>query len=98
MPFMRDIVISDVILSQVKRCAMYLKRHIEQAVLNRAKMKGAVVVTGARQVGKTTHLNRIFQRLLLTTCPSIGAQLQSHPCSSISTRHLYLLTRYNMRL
>jgi len=33
---------------------MYIKRHIEQAVLDRAKMKGAVVVTGARQVGKTT--------------------------------------------
>jgi len=38
---------------------MYIKRHIEQAVLNRAKMKGAVVVTGARQVGKTTLIETI---------------------------------------
>jgi len=38
---------------------MYLKRHIEEAVLKRAKMKGAVVVTGARQVGKTTLIENL---------------------------------------
>jgi predicted AAA+ superfamily ATPase len=38
---------------------MYIKRHIEEAVLRRAEMKGAVVVTGARQVGKTTLVERI---------------------------------------
>ncbi|MCL1918291.1 MAG: ATP-binding protein [Peptococcaceae bacterium] len=38
---------------------MYIKRHIEEAVLRRAKMKGAVVVTGARQVGKTTLIENI---------------------------------------
>ena len=38
---------------------MYLKRHIEEAVLKRAKMKGAVVITGARQVGKTTLIENI---------------------------------------
>ena len=38
---------------------MYIKRHIEQAVLDRAEMKGAVVVTGARQVGKTTLIERL---------------------------------------
>ena len=38
---------------------MYLKRHIEDAVLRRAKMKGAVVVTGARQVGKTTLIENL---------------------------------------
>ena len=38
---------------------MYIKRHIEEAVLNRAKMKGAVVVTGARQTGKTTLMENI---------------------------------------
>jgi len=38
---------------------MYIKRHIEQAVLNRSKMKGAVVVTGARQVGKTTLIEKL---------------------------------------
>ena len=32
---------------------MYIKRHIEDAVHRRSEMKGAVVVTGARQVGKT---------------------------------------------
>ena len=38
---------------------MYIKRHIEDAVNKRALMKGAVVVTGARQVGKTTLIERI---------------------------------------
>ncbi|MCL1793604.1 MAG: ATP-binding protein [Oscillospiraceae bacterium] len=38
---------------------MYIKRHIEEAVLRRAEMKGAVVVTGARQTGKTTLMENI---------------------------------------
>jgi predicted AAA+ superfamily ATPase len=38
---------------------VYLKRHIEEAVLKRAKMKGAVVITGARQVGKTTLIENL---------------------------------------
>ena len=38
---------------------MYIKRHIEETVLRRAKMKGAVVVTGARQVGKTTLIENL---------------------------------------
>ena len=38
---------------------MYIKRHIETAVLERAKEKGAIVVTGARQVGKTTLIEKI---------------------------------------
>jgi predicted AAA+ superfamily ATPase len=38
---------------------VYIKRHIEEAVLRRAEMKGAVVVTGARQTGKTTLMENI---------------------------------------
>jgi predicted AAA+ superfamily ATPase len=38
---------------------MYINRHIEPTVLDRAKMKGAVVVTGARQVGKTTLIEKL---------------------------------------
>jgi len=38
---------------------MYIKRHIENAVSKRAKMKGAIVVTGARQVGKTTLIKNL---------------------------------------
>ena len=38
---------------------MYIKRHIEEAVLQRAKMKGAIIVTGARQVGKTTLIENL---------------------------------------
>jgi predicted AAA+ superfamily ATPase len=39
---------------------MYIKRHIEASVLQRTKEKGAIVVTGARQVGKTYLLEILF--------------------------------------
>ncbi|MCL2615530.1 MAG: ATP-binding protein [Dehalococcoidia bacterium] len=42
---------------------MYTKRHIEEAVLGRAKMKGAVVITGARQVGKTTLIENLMPEI-----------------------------------
>ena len=60
-----DIITSDIIYSHLSSSelvevkVMYIKRHIEQAVQERAKMKGAVVVTGARQVGKTTLIETI---------------------------------------
>ena len=38
---------------------MYIRRHIENSVLKRAREKGVVVVTGARQVGKTTLMQNI---------------------------------------
>ena len=38
---------------------MYIKRHIEKAVLERSKEKGALVVTGQRQVGKTTLIENL---------------------------------------
>ena len=38
---------------------MYIERHIEAAVLERAMEKGAIVVTGARQVGKTTLIEKM---------------------------------------
>ncbi|MDR0916857.1 MAG: ATP-binding protein [Oscillospiraceae bacterium] len=38
---------------------MYYKRHAEEAILKLSKMFGAVLVTGARQVGKTTLLKDV---------------------------------------
>ncbi len=38
---------------------MYIKRHMETSVRRLAKMFGAVLVTGARQVGKTTLLKEV---------------------------------------
>jgi len=46
---------------------MYIRRHIEQAILDRAKMKGAIVVTGARQVGKTTLIVMLKPGILKIT-------------------------------
>ncbi|MCL2164933.1 MAG: ATP-binding protein [Oscillospiraceae bacterium] len=39
--------------------SLYIKRHIENAVARTAKMFGAVIVTGPRQVGKTTLLSNL---------------------------------------
>lgn len=38
---------------------MYVKRHAEEAVRKLSKMFGAVLVTGPRQVGKTTMLKKV---------------------------------------
>jgi predicted AAA+ superfamily ATPase len=38
---------------------MYIKRHIEEVFFERAREKGAIIVTGARQVGKTTLIENI---------------------------------------
>ena len=46
---------------------VYIKRHIEHAVQRRSREKGAVVVTGARQVGKTTLLQRIKPNIAQVT-------------------------------
>lgn len=42
---------------------MYIKRHAEQTVNNLAKMFGAILVSGPRQVGKTTMLQNITRDL-----------------------------------
>jgi len=39
---------------------MYIKRHIEKALKSAIKEKGALCVTGARQVGKSTVLKNLF--------------------------------------
>ena len=40
---------------------MYIKRHMESAIKKNADMFGAVLVTGARQIGKTTLLKEVSQ-------------------------------------
>lgn len=39
---------------------MYIKRHIEPVVSRIAKRKPVIVLTGARQVGKTTMLREVY--------------------------------------
>ena len=59
-------------------CHMYVKRHIEEAVLRRAKMKGAVVVTGARQVGKTTLIENIKPDIPKITFDDLPTRHRAH--------------------
>ncbi|MCL2312006.1 MAG: ATP-binding protein [Firmicutes bacterium] len=42
---------------------MYIKRHLENLVRKTSKMFGAILVTGPRQVGKTTLLKKITQNI-----------------------------------
>ncbi len=42
---------------------MYIKRHIEDSVKRISKMFGSVIVTGPRQVGKTTLLKKITENM-----------------------------------
>ena len=53
---------------------MYIKRHIEAAVLERAKEKGAIVVTGARQVGKTTLIEKIKPEVTKVTFDDLSVR------------------------
>ena len=57
---------------------MYIKRHIEQSVLSREKMKGAVVVTGARQVGKTTLIETIKPDIPRITFDNLPVRQQAN--------------------
>ena len=53
---------------------MYIKRHIEASVLERAKEKGAIVVTGARQVGKTTLIENIKPDIAYVTFDDLSVR------------------------
>ena len=53
---------------------MYIERHIEKSVLERAKEKGAIIVTGARQVGKTTLIEKIKPDLERITFDDISVR------------------------
>ena len=39
---------------------MYIKRSIENVLLNRAKNSRCILITGSRQVGKSTLLKTLF--------------------------------------
>jgi predicted AAA+ superfamily ATPase len=46
---------------------MFYKRHAEEAIRKLSKMFGAVLITGARQVGKTTLLEKIAEGMAYVT-------------------------------
>ncbi len=59
-------IIYNIILDERRR-GMYIHRHAEETVKNISKMFGAVLVTGPRQVGKTTLLKRIAENFRYVT-------------------------------
>ena len=46
---------------------MYIKRHAEETVNKLSKMFGTVMVTGPRQVGKTTMLKNMLEDINYVT-------------------------------
>ena len=46
---------------------MYIKRNIEQVLLKRAKSSRCILVTGARQVGKSTLLKTMYPNVRYVT-------------------------------
>ena len=56
---------------------MYIKRHIEPAVLERAKEKGAIILTGARQFGKTTLIEKIMPDIEKITFDDLSVRHQA---------------------
>ncbi|NLC44906.1 MAG: ATP-binding protein [Clostridiales bacterium] len=46
---------------------MYIKRHAEEAISKLSKMFGAILVTGPRQVGKTTMLKNVLKGIEYVT-------------------------------
>ena len=53
---------------------MYIKRHAEHTIDKLAKMFGAILVSGPRQVGKTTMLQNITQNLTYVTLDDLILQ------------------------
>ena len=56
---------------------MYIKRHIEVALNERAREKGVLVVTGARQVGKTTLIENVVPNIDKITLDNIDSRNQA---------------------
>jgi len=62
---------------------VYIKRHIEDAVLRRAKAKGAVVVTGARQTGKTTLIETLKPNIPKVTLDDLPTRRRAIDAPSV---------------
>lgn len=51
---------------------MYIQRHIQSVVERMAKRKPVIILTGPRQVGKSTMLKGLYDRLLEVVLDSTG--------------------------
>ena len=67
---------------------MWIERHVEPLLMQRASTRPVVVVTGARQTGKTSLVRRLFPKHSFVTLdlPSEAEQAESDPGSFLA-RH-----------
>ena len=78
---------------------MYIKRHAEDTVSKLSKMFGAVLVTGPRQVGKTTMLKKATEGVSYVTLddPMLLATAVEQSGTFLKTiRRLCLSMKFNM--
>ena len=79
---------------------MYIPRHAEQTVDKLSQMFGAVLVAGARQVGKTTMLKRITKDMHYATMDDMVMLASAREASSTFFKDnppLFLLMRSKRR-
>ncbi|MDR0310014.1 MAG: AAA family ATPase, partial [Acidobacteriota bacterium] len=62
---------------------MYIRRHVEKALLKRAEMYPAVIVTGPRQAGKTTLLKEVKKGLNYVTLDNHNARMTASETPSL---------------
>ncbi|MDR1766000.1 MAG: hypothetical protein LBR77_07925 [Lachnospiraceae bacterium] len=83
---------------------MYIERHIQKALRERARFKGAVVVTGARQVGKSTLMETGFpdfpritfdDKTVLATAVDEPATVNTPLASADAISELYFMGNFN---
>lgn len=55
---------------------MYIKRHAEETIVEMSKMFKVLLITGSRQVGKTTMLKNIFKNYKYVSLDDALLQVQ----------------------
>ena len=65
----------------VERLEMYIPRHIEPVVARMAKRKPVIVLTGARQAGKSTMLKEVYRgiRYITLNLPLVRESAKNNP-------------------
>ena len=62
---------------EVRGVAVYIKRHIEQTIRKTAETFSTVLITGPRQVGKTTTLSFLYPNILFVSLDDISVALSA---------------------
>ena len=62
---------------------MYIKRHMENALITRAEMYSAVIMTGPRQVGKSTMIKEVLKGIKYVTLDNLAVRSAANESPSM---------------